>query len=167
MIQHTLKMPDGLSLRLVRDSDRVFLESLHSSTRDDLRLIDGENDFIEEIIDMQLRAQTSGYGDMYPNAMHFIIENQGEKIGRVVLDFGHNEIHVIDLAFIREARCKGFGTKTLKSVQMVAGKVMAPVSLSVYCGNPQAKLLYLSLGFRVEGTHFPFERMVWYPSAQG
>lgn len=165
MLPNSIRMPDGLSLRLTRASDNSFLESLHRSTRDDLQLIDAENDFIEELIDMQHRAQTTGYGDMFPNAMYFIIENHSESIGRVVIDFGHNEIRVIDMAFIRTARGKGFGAKTLQSVQMVAGKMMAPVALTVYSGNLQAKQLYLNLGFRVVEVNFPHERMLWYPSA--
>ncbi len=166
MLPGNIQMPGGLSLRPTRASDNGFLESLHSATRDDLRLVDAENDFIEDLIDMQFRAKTEGYGDMFPNAMYFIIENQGESIGRVVLDFGHNEIRVIDLALIRLARGKGFGAKTLQAVQLVAAKIMAPVALTVVSYNLQAKMLYLNLGFRVEEINLPFERMVWYPTLQ-
>ncbi len=166
MLPGGVQMPGGLSLRPTRASDGAFLESLHRSTREDLRLVDGEDDFIEELIDMQHRAQTTGYGDMFPNAMYFIIENQGERIGRVVLDFGHVEIRVVDLAFIPAARGKGFGAQTLQTVQMVASKLMAPVVLTVLSQNVLAKQLYLRLGFVVVDMQFPLERMIWYPLMQ-
>lgn len=164
MLAGGIQMPGGLSLRPTRASDNAFLESLHRHAREDLRGIDAEDDFIEALIDMQFRAQTTGYGDKFPNAMYFIVENQGECIGRLVLDFGDNEVRVVDLAFIPAARGKGYGGKTLQAVQLVAGKVMAPVTLIVHCHNLPAKQLYLGLGFAVDAVQLPFERMVWYPS---
>ncbi|MBZ0091998.1 MAG: GNAT family N-acetyltransferase [Sulfuricellaceae bacterium] len=148
-------------------TDNAFIESLYRSTRDDLRMLDAEEDFIEEFIDLQRRAQTEGYGDMFPNAMYFVVEYHGERIGRVVLDFGQNEIRVMDIALIPAARGKGYGGQVLQAVQAVAGKVMTPVSLTVRFDHPRAKQLYARLGFAVEEAQIPFERMIWYPSASG
>lgn len=167
MLSGGMNIQGGLSLRPARASDNAFIESLYRSTRDDLRVLDADEDFIDELIDSQRRAQTEGYGDMFPNAMYFIAEHHNESIGRVVLDFGHNEVRVVDIALIPAARGKGFGGQILQAVQMVAGKVMAPVALTVRFDHLRAKQLYARLGFVVEEAQIPYERMVWYPPASG
>ena len=55
-----LTIPDGLYLRPSTAADKPFLEKLHHSTRQDLQFIDGEQDFIESIVEMQFKAQTPG-----------------------------------------------------------------------------------------------------------
>lgn len=163
----SMKLQGALSLRPMMASDKAFIESLYRSTRDDLRLLDAEEDFIDEFIESQRRAQTQGYGDMFPNAMYFVAEHHNERIGRVVLDFGHSEVRVVDIALIPAARGKGFGGQILHSVQLVASKVMAPVTLTVRFDHLLAKQLYARLGFVVEAMQIPYERMVWYPPASG
>ncbi|GAB4361929.1 MAG: GNAT family N-acetyltransferase [Methylohalobius sp. ZOD2] len=165
MMQGMGSMPEGLGLRPVRDGDRGFLENLYRSTREDLRLLDGEEDFIEELIEMQYRALKQGYGDQFPNAMQFIIEKQGERIGQVAVDFGPNEVRIINLSFIPKARGKGFGAQILRGMQMAAAQVRAPLALTVQSDNLVAKCLYLNLGFQVAEVVPPYERMLWYPSS--
>lgn len=167
MVSGSMAFQGGLSLRPMGNSDKAFVESLYRSTRDDLRMIDAEEDFIEGLIEMQQNAQTEGYGDMFPNAMYFVAEYHNERVGRVVLDFGQNEIRVVDIALIPAARGKGYGNQILQAVQLTASKVMAPVALSVRFDNIHAKQLYARLGFMVEEAQIPYERMVWYPSASG
>jgi ribosomal protein S18 acetylase RimI-like enzyme len=158
-----LELPDGLYIRPSRPSDKVFLEQLFHSTRNDLQLIDGEQDFIESIIEMQFRAQIQGYGDQFPNAMYFIIEKHHEAIGKATLDFGSNEVRLIDLALLPKARGLGFGQAVIQSFQMAAAQVGAPMVLTVEQGNIGAKQLYLRLGFQTESINSPYELMSWYP----
>ena len=80
-----LTSSNELGMRPARPSDSGFIESLYRSTREDLRLVDAEDDFIEALITMQQQAQTVGYGNLFPNAMTFIVEKQGEPIGRVMV----------------------------------------------------------------------------------
>ena len=167
MLSGSLKFQSGFSLRPMVAADNAFVQSLYRTTRDDLRQIDAEDDFIEELIEGQQRAQTQGYGDMFPNAMYFVAEVHNERIGRVVLDFGPNEIRVVDIALIPSARGKGYGSQVLQAVKMAAAKVMAPVALSVRFDHLPAKQLYARLGFVVEEAQIPYERMVWYPPASG
>jgi GNAT superfamily N-acetyltransferase len=163
MNANKLQIPEGLGMRPARPSDSGFLEALHRSTRDDLRLIDAEDDFIEALIDMQRRAQTEGYGSDFPDAMHFVIEKRGEAIGRAVVDFGHNEVRLVDLAFIPKARGKGFGRAILQGLQRAATQVRAPLALTVMQGNLPALRLYAGLGFQPEEVNAAYVRMVWYP----
>lgn len=161
-----LQIPDGLAMRPARPSDSGFLESLYRSTRDDLRLVDAEDDFVEELIDMQRRAQAEGYETSFPNAMHFVVEKHGEAIGRAMVDFGHNEVRLIDLAFVPKARGQGFGRAVLQSLQQAAAQVRAPLVLTAMQNNLPALRLYAGMGFRAEEANGVYLRMVWYPPAE-
>ncbi|MGI0117253.1 GNAT family N-acetyltransferase [Zooshikella sp. RANM57] len=156
----------GISLRPATSSDKYFINTLYRSTRDDLRLIDGNEDFVETLIEQQCHAQAVGYGEMFPHAFYFIIEKQQQPIGRVTLDFSNEVVHVVDIAFIPEARNKGYGESVLKALQLAAGKSRSPLILSVHQSNWAAKKLYKKLGFIVEGFYPPYERMAWYPSGK-
>ncbi|QSX30225.1 GNAT family N-acetyltransferase [Shewanella cyperi] len=157
--------PKGLHIRPSTSSDKPFLEKLHRLVRQDLRLLDADEDFIESVVEMQFRAQTEGYGAQFPNAMYFIIEKHMEKIGRVCVDFGVNELHLIDIAFLPQATGHGFGRAIIQSFQYCAAQSGLPMSLNVAQDNPAAKRLYLNLGFMVEAIHPPYEELRWYPPA--
>ncbi len=162
----TPAMPLGLSARPAHPSDNPFIEMLHRSTRQDLQLIEADQDFIDTLIDMQFSAQNIGYGTQFPEAMYWIIEKQQQRIGKASLDFGRNVVHLIDLAFIPEARGKGYGRAVLESFQQTAKQIKAPMSLTVLQTNVVAKKLYHSLGFIVESVSPPHELMVWYPPSE-
>lgn len=158
------KIPKGLHIRPSTASDNAFLEELHRTQRQELQLIDAEQDFIDSLVEMQFRAKTSGYGSQTPNAMYFIIEKHHEKIGKATLDFNSESIHLVDIAFLPQARGLGFGKAIIQSFQQAASQNKAPITLNVSDFNMHAQNLYLSLGFRVESYQPPNYRMVWYPS---
>ena len=158
-----IPLPAGLNLRPQRDSDAVFVATLYNSTRDDLYLADAENDFIEELIEMQFRAQREGYGQQFPNAMYFIIELHQQPIGRAAVDFGPNEVRMIDLSLIPPARNKGYGTNVIRALQIAANQVRTPLTLTVLMNNPRAAQLYANLGFRIEQQTPSHALMAWYP----
>ncbi len=160
-----INLPAGLSIRPSRPSDKLFLEKLHHSVRQDLQLIDAEKDMIELVIEMQLKAQTQGYGNQFPNAMYFIVEKNQQSIGKATIDFSDELVHLIDIALIPEARGQGFGKAILQSFQHCAAQVAAPMLLSVELQNRVVKQLYQSLGFVTESVQPPYERMIWYPPA--
>ncbi|AJQ93335.1 GNAT family N-acetyltransferase [Gynuella sunshinyii] len=160
-----INLPGNLAIRPARPSDRVFLEHLHQSTREDLQAIEADAEFIQSIIDMQYRAQTQGYQSQFPNAMSFIIEYQQQSVGRSVLDFGPNEIRVVDIALIPAARGQGFGEAVIRAFMLAAQQVMTPLTLSVTEQNLVARQLYSRMGFQVEEIARPYIRMIWYPSS--
>lgn len=163
MQPNVIPVPDGLSLRLAQPDDSDFLAALYSSTRDDLRQIDAENGFIEELIGMQHALQMQGYAANYPNALQLVVERLGEPVGRVIVDFGPSEIKILNIAFIAEARGKGYGSGVLRGLQQAATDAQTPLLLNVLRSNLTAKQLYLRLGFGVEQTGPIEDRMVWRP----
>jgi GNAT superfamily N-acetyltransferase len=161
----TFDVPRGISLRLARRSDSEFLARLHHSRRHDLQQIDGDREFVELLIKDQQRYQIAGYGAAFPNAMEFIVEKLGDPIGRVMVDFGANEVRVLDIGLIRAALGRGLGSGVLRALQAAAAGVPAPLALCVFSLHVQAKQLYLSLGFAVEQSRSGVDFMVWYPPA--
>ncbi|MCR6633044.1 MAG: GNAT family N-acetyltransferase [Magnetospirillum sp.] len=156
-------LQEGLSIRPANHSDAGFLASLNSANRAHLRLMDAERDQIEFLISEQQRYQTASYGEAYPNAMEFIVEKLSERIGRVVVNFGANFVHILDLSLLPQARRHGYGTTVLRALQAAAVKVAAPLTLRVSQANPQAARLYRSLGFIVEERQCGYDLMVWIP----
>ncbi|MBX8473084.1 GNAT family N-acetyltransferase [Pseudomonas sp. RIT778] len=154
---------DGLVVRPSRATDGPFLQSLYQSARPDLQWIDGEQEQVQQIVAQQFQVQEQGMGENHPNAMHYIVEKLGTAIGALSTDFGVNEIRVLYLAFIPQARGKGYGRTVLQGVQKAAQQVRCPVATVVWANNPHARQHYLALGFAVEECNPAAERLVWYP----
>lgn len=155
-----------ITIRPATSQDKPFLEKLYHCTRDDLKTIEGDKEFVDELIQMQFRAQTEGYGNQFPNAMYFIVEKLQQPIGKISVDFGHSEIRIIDIAFIKEAQNKGFGQEILKYLQNAAATVCTPLTLSVMNDNYSAKAVYQKLGFVVESISAPYELLIWHPKPE-
>ncbi|PTT29700.1 GNAT family N-acetyltransferase [Pseudomonas sp. HMWF021] len=154
---------DGLVVRPSRATDGPFLHSLYQTARPDLQWIDGEQELIQQVVAQQFQVQEQGMGDNYPAAMHYVVEKLGTAIGALSTDFGPNEIRVLYLAFIPQARGQGYGRAVLQGVQKAAQQVRCPVATVVWTSNPHARRHYLALGFAVEESNPAAERLVWYP----
>lgn len=138
----------GISIRPTRPADGEWERLIHDAGRPELNFIDGEQEFIQSIFDLQYRARNQGYGSSYPNAMYFMIEKNGDTIGRAVIDFDNNDAHIVDLSIHPLHQNKGYGQVILEALKNVAAKAGAPLSLSVRRDNQKAIDLYAKMGFR-------------------
>ncbi|MHC8356439.1 GNAT family N-acetyltransferase [Pseudomonas sp. LB3P81] len=154
---------DGLVVRPSRVNDGPFLHRLYQAARPDLQWIDGEREVVEQVVSQQFKVQEQGLGEHFPNAMHYVIEKLGTAIGALTTDFGPNEIRVLYLAFIPQARGQGYGRAVLQGVQKAARQIRCPVATVVWANNAHARQHYLALGFQVEERNPAAERLVWYP----
>ncbi len=154
---------EGLVVRPSRATDGPFLQSLYQTALPDLQWIDGEPEHVQQVVAQQFQVQEQGMGDNYPDAMHYVVEKLGTAIGALSTDFGANEIRVLYLAFIPQARGQGFGRAVLQGVQKAAQQIRCPVATVVWTSNPHARRHYLALGFAVEERNPAAERLVWYP----
>ncbi|MGB0697602.1 MAG: GNAT family N-acetyltransferase [Rhodospirillaceae bacterium] len=162
-------LPNGIRLRATTAHDAAFERRLHDATRQDLKLIDGEQDFIQSIVDMQFRAKSEGHGSTHPNAFYYIIEKNGDRIGRLTLDFGHNEVHVVDLTVLPAWQGQGVGSTVVQAMQNVAAKMAVPVGLTVRRDNHAAIKTYQKLGFALDPASNPLAMHMllrWLPTAQ-
>lgn len=163
MLPGVQTLPEGLHLRPATPADAPFLAALYRSTRWDLRLIDGEEGFVESLMEQQQQAQTAGYGEACPDAFTFIIEKLGERIGRVMVLFGEQEVRILDISLIPEARGRGLGRAVLMALQRAAEQVKAPLTLCVWRHHPAARQFYASLGFQRVALDPVVEQLVWLP----
>ncbi|MBF0154675.1 MAG: GNAT family N-acetyltransferase [Magnetococcales bacterium] len=153
----------GIALRPANPGDKAFLVTLYQGTRDDLWLIDHEEEFIRTLIDQQMHLQTRIYGENHPDAMHLIIEKLGTPIGRVMVSFREREVRVLDISLIPGARRQGFGTAVLRALQQAATQVMTPLTLCVRGQDQTAKTFYHALGFHLAASQPMFDLLIWRP----
>jgi ribosomal protein S18 acetylase RimI-like enzyme len=162
------QLPNGITLRATTASDSTWERRIHDASRSDLLLIDGEADFVQSIVDFQYRAKGSGHADAYPNAHYYMIEKSADVVGRLMIDFGHNEVRIVDITILPQWHGKGIGTTVLQAMQQVAGRIAAPVVLAVQINNINARKLYQSLGFKLDPDCKPSQThllMRWDPTA--
>ncbi|GAB0056267.1 hypothetical protein SIID45300_00572 [Candidatus Magnetaquicoccaceae bacterium FCR-1] len=164
MLPGVQSLPEGLRLRPATSADAAFLASLYRSTRWDLRLVDAEHERIESLIDFQQQAQTSGYGESHPDAFTFIVEKLGDRIGRVMVLFGEQEVRILDISLIPAVQGRGLGGAVLQALQRAAEQVKTPLTLCVWRLNPEARQFYVSLGFQRVSLDAVMEQLVWLPS---
>lgn len=95
----------------------------------------------------QYRMQTAHYDQHYPDAAYCVIEDNGERVGRLYVLFSAGDLRIMDIALMPEARGRGLGGALLNAVLEQARALnAAKVSIHVEQSNP-ARGLYSRLGF--------------------
>jgi GNAT superfamily N-acetyltransferase len=167
MITGTVNLPHGMVARPARSTDKDFLSKMFRENRDDIRAADAEVDYIESVIEMQLRAQEGGYGAQFPNAVYMVIEKNGTRIGRVTLDIGPVELRLVDLDFIKKAQGKGFGSSIILWRMQTAAKTKRPLLVPTRRDNISLGRFLEKYGFLEDETMSDevYARMTWFPTA--
>ncbi|UTW59416.1 hypothetical protein KFE96_03660 [Kordiimonas sp. SCSIO 12603] len=168
MIDGTVALPHGITARPARRGDKDFLAKLYRANRDDIRLAEGETDYLENIIEMQLEAQINGYGDQFPNALYLVLEKNGSRIGRVTFDIGSVELRLIDLDFIKKAKNKGYGSGIIIWMMQTAAKIKKPALVPARRDNQLLLRFLHKYGYTEESTMSDdvFARMIWFPTTE-
>lgn len=156
----------ALSLRPAGAMDAPFLEQLYRATRPELERVDAEPERVDALATQQYDIMQAGVGAGFPNAMQFVVERTGGRIGAVMVDFGPNEVRLIYLALLPAWHGQGHGRSLLQGLQQAAARTQVPLAVTVWRSNPRARAWYLGLGFAVEESHPAAERLVWYPPAR-
>lgn len=163
MFNNASSLPSGLSVKPAQTADKPFLETLYRSARGDIDAMQGDRDLVQSVHELQYRVLNEGAGNAYPNAMHFVVEKTQERIGGLIVDFGHNEVRIVYLALVPAMRGQGLGKTVIQGIQQAAASAGAPVAVTVWHNNALAKRTYLALGFTVESSTPAADRMVWNP----
>jgi ribosomal protein S18 acetylase RimI-like enzyme len=149
------------TLRAQRPDDAAFLRHLYAATRDDLRQLPLDAAAVAMLIDMQYGAQVAGYRAMYPLARYLVVERDGVSVGRAVLDEGGDELRLVDIALLPQARGQGIGTALIAGWQREAAGTGKRMALSVLHTNARARRLYEALGFVACGGDDVRCELVW------
>ena len=142
--------------------DEEFLFQLYSSTRDDLGTLGLPQEQLVPLLRMQYAALVAGYSQKYPAATHHIIEFDGLRVGRLLVERRPGEILGIDLAVLPEFRGRGIGGSVIRWLIEEAEERGRAFVLHVARHNPALRL-YRRLGGEIThdtGTHF---RIEWGP----
>jgi len=146
-----------IDYRLEEDSDRAFLAALYASTREaEFASLGMPAEALIGFLEQQHHAQHRHFRLVYPEAEWLIVEQNGQRIGRLYLIESVEHAHVIDIALQPSSRGRGIGTAILTDLIEQAHARRKPVRLSVASANQAAIRLYGRLGFeRVEenGLH--------------
>lgn len=156
----------GITLRRQTEDDVPFLSRLYVSLRwEEVQRVPHWDDAIRlAFLEDQYRKQHSHYTTYYTRSDFFIVEEKGVPVGRLLLDRGHpSDLRVVDIAFLPEARGRGFGGAFLTAVQEEARAEGKKVSIHVEQENP-AKRLYARLGFKDISQTGPYWLMEWEPA---
>jgi ribosomal protein S18 acetylase RimI-like enzyme len=153
-----IELVENLSLRNASPEDETFLKELFFDVRGDEFAIAGlPAAQLESLLSMQYAAQKKSYEAGFPGAVHSIIEFDGKRIGRQLINRSDEKIHLIDIAILREFRGKGIGSYLLDELKSKAKMV----SLSVYKNNHGAIRLYERHGFAVVRDDGSYLEMEW------
>lgn len=97
----------------------------------------------------QFEAQHAHYQTHYIGAEFFVIEVDGVSVGRLYVARWSQEIRIVDIALLPEARGKGTGEALLRDLLDDGQRSGRFVSIHVERMNPALRL-YERLGFRLE-----------------
>ena len=143
------KNSKNLIFKLQTKSDRDFLLSLYSSTREDelsmtTMTVLEKRRFLKE----QFELKELDYSKKFSDAKFLIVYRKKSPIGRVVYNIG-DDVHLIDIAFLKKNRGRGFGTLLIGALMENAQDSKKLFRLSVATHNMRAIKLYQKLGVEI------------------
>ena len=146
------------------ETDLPFSATVYASARyDELELTGWSPDQKAIFVAQQHAAQHRHYRQHYDGAQWLIIESGGRPAGRLFRIVWPEEIRVIDISLLPEARGSGIGTAILVSIQAEAAQLGRAVTVHVEKNNP-ARRLYQRLGFAVAADKGVYDLMRWVPT---
>lgn len=150
-----------LTLRPETDGDADFLTQLYRSTRDDLFQLGLPEPVLANMLDMQFRAQQSGYRSQFPDADYEVVERHGQPVGRLICHRGKSAIRLVFIALLPQERGLGHGRRLIEALQAEAGAAGKALLLSVGLHNSGAWRLYDRLGFQTVRNDGADLEMIW------
>jgi ribosomal protein S18 acetylase RimI-like enzyme len=153
----------ALGFRPEEDADRQFLGNLYAEVREaELRLTPWNVQQRRQFTDAQFDLQRQHYRANYAGAEFLIVEQAGERIGRLYVCGYPREIRVMDIALVARCRNGGIGTRIVGALLAIAGEYERDLTLHVEPANP-AQRLYGRLGFRLVENRGFYDFLAWSP----
>lgn len=141
----------GVGFVVTTAADSMFLMEVYASTRWDELAPTGWSDTMKHgFLAQQFAAQHRHYQQHYPSALFLRIERSGRLVGRLYLDEWPEEIRLVDIALLPNARGGGVGDAILTDLSTYADAIEKTLSLHVERHN-SARRLYLRHGFVMVG----------------
>ncbi len=139
-------------LRMVQQADHGFLCKLYDATRgEELRIGGFGGQALDMLLPLQFEAERQYFLRRFPCAEHAIIEGPHGSRGRWYVHRTTQEIRLVDISLLPDARGQGIGGSLLRRLQAESERSGLPLRLSVVRGNP-ARRLVQRLGFIETGS---------------
>jgi len=154
-------MRETITFRPETPEDYAFMERLYASTREEeLRPVPWPEEQKAEFLAQQFAAQCAHYHEHYRDAVYSIILEHGQPIGRLYLNHLPDDVRIMDIALIADARGRGIGGMLVQELLDDAGAQGKSVSIHVEMNNPALRL-YERLGFRQIDSYGLYLLMEW------
>lgn len=106
-----------VTLRHATESDYDFMRLLdHASRAEEMKHFPFDDAQKNAFLDAPFAAQFQHYEVHYPTCERMIIERDGTPVGRLWIDEWRDQIRLVDIALVPEARGSGIGTGLLSSI---------------------------------------------------
>jgi ribosomal protein S18 acetylase RimI-like enzyme len=146
-----------LLLREATPEDESFLLAVYASTRiDELQGTGWTDEQKLAFIKMQFLVRERSQ----PVADDRIILQNGQPIGRIMVDRGDEAIMLRDIAVLTEHRNAGVGSRLIQDLKKEAASAGKPIKLHVLASSPAVRL-YERLGFRRVDDDGAYLEMKW------
>jgi GNAT superfamily N-acetyltransferase len=151
-----------IGLREATEADRPFLFEVFASTRaDELAVAPWPEETKQAFLAQQFAAQDTDYRRRWPDGRFLVVERDGVPVGRLYrCEPAGDELHLIDVALLPDARGAGIGSGLLADLLAEADARSLRTTLSVGRWSP-ARRLYDRLGFAEigdDGVYASMER---------
>lgn len=143
-------IPDScIALQAVSAGDEPFLRGLHADHRArELGELGWPDPEAQGFLDLQFAAQQQGYATTYPGADSWIVLEEADPVGRLLVHRTSDRHRVVDVVVLTRRRGRGIGTTVLRQVLAGAADAGVPVRLRARSA-PALVAWYGRLGFRV------------------
>ena len=113
---------------------------------------------------MHAQLREAQFGRRYPDLNRLTICVDGRPVGRLLLERGPSDLHLVDLCLIPSLRGQGIGTRLLRELLGEAAGEHLNVSVTVPAGN-RTDQLWERLGFTEVRRLDTLRMLCWRPSA--
>jgi ribosomal protein S18 acetylase RimI-like enzyme len=150
----------AIQLRPFAAADEPFMYELYADRRaPELRSLGWGPAEQRAFVDMQFRAQQSGYAAAYPDADHWVLYVGEERAGRLLVDRQPTHDTVVDVVVLSRYRGRGIGTALVEEVLADAEAAGRPCRLMVAAHDGRLIGWYERLGFVWLDDHGPYVGM--------
>ena len=156
-----------VALRPATEADYEDLVRVYASSRaDELAQVVGWDDAQKlEFCRSQYNAQKSEYDARFPEAEYDVVLLDGRTAGRIWIGRDEQEIRLLDIALLPEARNQGVGAVLVRALMEESRSSGKRLRHMVFILNEQALRFYKRLGFRVFEEMAGYLHMEWTPES--
>ncbi len=152
-----------IEMRPAEPADQRFMEQLYSSTRGADQRMDGCDARTEALlVALQFRARQAQLRTQYPHGDIAVIFERDRPIGSLYVNYGHEDIRILDISLLPEYRNRGIGLGLLRSLQAQAVRMRVPVRIDLLVSS-QAYRLFHRCGFTPRGANGVHNSLEWWP----